>query len=288
MRLFPKSKDETIQYELDCLLKKLVQEDETNRSNGDPGTLFFDEPLIGYADGDDPIFEQFKKVVSPSHLTPREFYKKIHPLNKNQPLTVVSWILPLSEAVRKANRSQSKYPAPQWIDAKLRGGVFQRNVRERIIQYFEENAIEAIRTTDPAAYWVSYESNPIFHIDLTWSERHAAYAAGLGTFGLCGGLITPKGKAMRCGSVICAARLPVTSRPYQTHTEYCTFYQDGSCGICMENCPAGAISEQGKNTQRCKEYIERVRDMVVHKEYHLNEQGCGLCQVNVPCEAKSP
>jgi epoxyqueuosine reductase QueG len=32
-----------------------------------------------------------------------------------------------------------------------------------------------------------------------WSERHAAYTAGLGTFGLCDGLITPLGKAMRVG-----------------------------------------------------------------------------------------
>ena len=34
-----------------------------------------------------------------------------------------------------------------------------------------------------------------------WSERHAAFVSGLGTFGLCDGLITPVGKAMRCGSV---------------------------------------------------------------------------------------
>jgi hypothetical protein len=33
----------------------------------------------------------------------------------------------------------------------------------------------------------------------SWSERHAAHAAGLGTFGLCDGLITAKGKAMQGG-----------------------------------------------------------------------------------------
>jgi epoxyqueuosine reductase len=36
----------------------------------------------------------------------------------------------------------------------------------------------------------------------SWSERHAAYAAGLGTFGLCDGLITARGKAVRFGSII--------------------------------------------------------------------------------------
>ena len=33
-------------------------------------------------------------------------------------------------------------------------------------------------------------------------ETHAAHAAGLGTFGLCDGLITPIGKAIRVGSVV--------------------------------------------------------------------------------------
>jgi len=31
----------------------------------------------------------------------------------------------------------------------------------------------------------------------SWSERHIAYVAGLGTFGFCDDLITPVGKAMR-------------------------------------------------------------------------------------------
>ena len=42
----------------------------------------------------------------------------------------------------------------------------------------------------------------------TWSERHVAYAAGLGTFGLSRGLITARGIAMRCGSVV--TDLPAT------------------------------------------------------------------------------
>ena len=42
----------------------------------------------------------------------------------------------------------------------------------------------------------------------TWSERHAAYASGLGTFGLSDGLITPRGQAMRCGSVVARIAVP--------------------------------------------------------------------------------
>ena len=60
------------------------------------------------------------------------------------------------------------------------------------------------------------------------SERHAAYAAGLGTFGLCDGLITPKGKAMRCGSVVARIQIAATPRPYEDHHAYCLFYAKGN------------------------------------------------------------
>jgi epoxyqueuosine reductase QueG len=48
----------------------------------------------------------------------------------------------------------------------------------------------------------------------SWSERHAAHAAGLGTFGLCDGLITPKGKAMRAGSVVAKIQVEPSIRFY--------------------------------------------------------------------------
>ena len=78
-----------------------------------------------------------------------------------------------------------------------------------------------------------------------WSERHAAHAAGLGTFGLCDGLITPVGKAMRCGSVVARIKIPATPRPYKHHREYCLFFTKGTCGKCIKRCPAEAVTKEG-------------------------------------------
>jgi epoxyqueuosine reductase len=50
-----------------------------------------------------------------------------------------------------------------------------------------------------------------------------AYAAGLGTFGLCDGLITACGKAMRTGSVAARLEIDALSRPYDDHQAYCPF-----------------------------------------------------------------
>ena len=41
---------------------------------------FFGEPVIAFADGDSVVFQDFKKTVSESHLTPREILEKQIPI----------------------------------------------------------------------------------------------------------------------------------------------------------------------------------------------------------------
>jgi epoxyqueuosine reductase QueG len=121
----------------------------------------------------------------------------------------------------------------------------------------------------------------------SWSERHAAYAAGLGTFGLSDGLITEKGKAHRVGSVIAKIGIPSTPRPYTNHHAYCLWYAKGTCGACIKKCPAGAISERGHEKQKCSNYVDTT-NAFVEETYHFKGYGCGLCQVGIPCESRIP
>jgi len=122
----------------------------------------------------------------------------------------------------------------------------------------------------------------------TWSERHAAFASGLGTFGLCDGLITPAGKAMRAGSVIVKMDLDASPRPYTDHHAYCLFFSKGVCGKCISRCPAGAISESGKDKVRCMQYIRSETAHYIEENYGFKGYGCGLCQTKVPCESRIP
>jgi epoxyqueuosine reductase QueG len=122
----------------------------------------------------------------------------------------------------------------------------------------------------------------------SWSERHAAYVAGLGTFGLCNGLITPAGKAMRCGSVIARISIPPTKRPYNDPHAYCLFFTKGICGKCIKRCPAGAITEGGHNKEKCIEYVFSVTSPYVSAQFGFDSFGCGLCQTKVPCESSIP
>ena len=112
----------------------------------------------------------------------------------------------------------------------------------------------------------------------SWSERHAAFACGLGTFGLSKGLITEKGVCGRFGSIITDLELPPDERNYKEVYEYCNM-----CGVCITHCPVNAISlDKGKNSSLCSKFLDEVR------EKHAPRYGCGKCQVSVPCESGIP
>ncbi len=111
-----------------------------------------------------------------------------------------------------------------------------------------------------------------------WSERHAAFVCGLGTFGLSKGLITSKGVAGRFGSIITNLYLPPDRRGYENIYDYCSM-----CGKCAKNCPANAISvEKGKDHGLCFAFLKKT------SEKYKPRYGCGKCQVDVPCESKMP
>ena len=121
-----------------------------------------------------------------------------------------------------------------------------------------------------------------------WSERHAAHASGLGTFGLCDGLITPVGKAIRCGSVVARISVEPTPRPYTDHRAYCLFFSRGKCRKCIQRCPVGAVSESGHDKARCYAFLMENTRTYVKEHYGFEGYGCGFCQSGVPCESGIP
>lgn len=123
---------------------------------------------------------------------------------------------------------------------------------------------------------------------LPHTERHVAYACGLGTFGLCDGLITPVGKAVRLGSVVVRAKLASSSRPYSRHDAYCPFLVDGSCGACMARCPVGAITPEGHDKAKCRTFSGDGMAAYLKETFDFEGYGCGLCQTGVPCEKGIP
>jgi epoxyqueuosine reductase QueG len=249
----------------------------------------WDDFLVGFSAGDDPLYRDYqKRHVGPFHWTPAEIFELTFPGSNADPgqLTVVTWILPQREATKADNRRETTYPSERWARARIFGEAANKGIRERLVEALAGRGVQAVAPLLSPQWTVKI--SPRFGLASTWSERHAAFAAGLGTFGLCDGLITPRGKAMRVGSVVARLEIEPTPRPYTDHREYCLFFSRGICKRCIDRCPAGAITEAGKDKAKCLAHLKPGTSDYVTKNFGFDGYGCGLCQTGVPCESKIP
>jgi len=247
-----------------------------------PVARYFDEPLVGIASGDDPLFSEYRLVIGPFHWTPREALAAA----AEGPLSVVCWVLPISPAVRESNRPETRYPSEQWSLTRSRGEALNVLLRRHMVDWFRNRGIAAA-APQLASEWRQIDDTPA-GIASTWSERHAAYAAGLGTFSLNDGLITERGIAHRLGSVVAAVELPATPRPESGLQGNCLYARNGSCGRCIDRCPVGALSRDGHDKRLCMEHVYGTIPREVAQRFGVQQTGCGLCQTAVPCEAINP
>ena len=273
---------------LGSLIVDYIHNSPENHLEDEARERAFDAPLVGFAQGADPLFEAYKDHVGPFHWTPLEVFRLAFPrlTVTSRELTVISWILPHTRATKADNRRCRRFPAQRWARARTFGEEVNAKLRRHVELALAGQGIEAVAPM-LIPHWERRISERYGYAS-TWSERHAAYACGLGTFGLSDGLITPLGKAMRVGSVVARLEIAPTPRPYEDHHAYCLFYTQGICGRCMDRCPAGAIGPQGHDKVACKAYIRQSAMPHIRRAYGFDGRGCGLCQTKVPCESKIP
>jgi len=245
---------------------------------------FFDEPITAVASADDAFFTKFKTVIGKHHWTPDEALHFAYPEAKAK--SVISWVLPVNERIRNTNRMEKDGPSKVWAAMRSFGEQCNENMRRHLCRLLEQAGYAAIA---PHLEQVK-QGLDIFGMGFTshWSERHVAFVAGLGTFGLSAGLITERGIAMRLGSIVTDLELPVTPRPYGNDPfAWCTL-----CGACMKRCPAHAIGprQEDRDKKKCCDYILQHVCPGREKTYGWMDLslGCGLCQTGVPCEFRKP
>ncbi len=266
-------------------------------------TPVFDLPLVGAVDGRDPIFAVFREVVGPGHLMPPEILERHSRTSADLSfVSVVCWALPFSSEVRRSNRG-SDWPSAQYSVARNNGGAaigeMSRRLTDKLLA-LGYAAVSPLLTEDYDAFRSAEHG-----FSSTWSERHVAYAAGLGRFGLHGSLITPIGSSVRFGSLI--VNLPAGTAPARAADYRASCLADGgaTCGICRERCPVRAISDMGMDKERCYMRRNEIRERRLAgyaDMYHMLPSpivkngtrkpgcslGCALCQCGVPCEDMDP
>jgi epoxyqueuosine reductase QueG len=223
----------------------------------------YDKPIVGVASADDPFFDRLKEkeIVGPQHMSPREWLGTAR--------SVIVYFLPFSKRIRESNR-KGVHASTEWLYGRIEGEIMNNALKSHLVQVLVDAGSQALCPVLDARFKAAdFKSN--------WSERHAAYIAGLGTFSLSRSLITRVGSAGRIGSVITDLDIEPTPREYDESDEYCS-----KCGACILRCPPLAIDEKGKDNPVCSQYLDRVR--VRFKPRY----GCGKCQTGVPCESSIP
>jgi epoxyqueuosine reductase len=249
------------------------------------GMKLFDEPLIGFASADDGLWDHFlePEAIGPWFMRPGDWLPGAR--------TVVSLFLPFTEHVRESNRKDPVEPSPEWLHGRIQGQDFICAFDRAVIRKLGELGISACAPAVDARFASikggvagdtiaggGYEGIGETTFSSNWSERHAAYVCGLGTFGLSKGLITSKGIAGRFCSFIIDAEFEPDGREYTGLYDYCA-----KCGACARRCPAHAITlEEGKKHPPCSAWLN------MKKEKYAPYYGCGKCQTGVPCEAGIP
>ena len=271
------------------LIKDFTANSPHNSLRNEAGEKAWDEPLVGFSRGDDPLYDEFKNHIGDFHWKPEEIFLLTFPETgaSAAELTVISWILPQTAQTKRDNQLEQRFPSERWTRSRSFGEQFNVELRKHLLASLLAAGCQAM--APELSPFKKSAISECYGRASTWSERHAAYASGLGTFGLCDGLITAAGKAMRCGSVIARIKIPPTVRPYQDHHAYCLYYGKGICGKCVERCPVGAISpEKGHDKEICRAYTQETTRDYVKTNFGIDTYGCGLCQTGVPCESRIP
>ncbi|HOO27143.1 MAG TPA: epoxyqueuosine reductase [Lachnospiraceae bacterium] len=225
-----------------------------------PKASYYREPVIGYADAEDPLYDQLDEIIGNPQLHPRDMLTGAK--------TVMVLFLPYSEIVYNSIGRQHLVSSV-WSDAYMETNKLLDHIMNVVSEFLSSRGIRS--SCEPP-------TENFDHVSKTarWGHKSNAVIAGIGSFGLNHLLITKKGCMGRMNSLVMDAHIPPTPR---TGHEYCLYYQNGGCKACIKNCPSGAIWTDGTiDKKRCDAYLEG-------KNIHDWQQGCPQCSLG-PCALK--
>jgi len=248
----------------------------------------YKDPIVKFASAKDPIFSDYKEIIGNFHLTPIEAYESRYGKGTLENGTVISIALPYSDEVIESNRNRD-WPSEKWTLMRTFGiDHFGNYLSDYVKDLLDEKGYNSVVPSRQEIYEkIRVKSGPLSN----WSERHIAYATGMGTFSLNAGFITEKGVAITLVSIVTNLVIEPSSRTFKDHTSNCLYYHKGKCKKCIKKCPANALSEKGIDKFKCQNLAYGEKAQKYAKSLGANPKsgsGCGLCQIDVPCESQNP
>ncbi len=250
----------------------------------------WEPPLFGIAAGDDPIFTHYKQVIGSFHWAPGEIWALARPDDAVPPADLTVLTLCFPQAVETVDDQQvaQGLPAPRWVFARNSWNSILPSLSRNLLTLLTQAGIDAVAPDQLPQF--SMVQDDVHGLCSRWSHRHAAFACGLGTFGLSDGFITRRGMAVRFFTLVLRGRWPADPRPTENPYGWCLYYQNGSCGACIVRCPAECVTTAGHDKAVCQAALGRCYDAYqVTPGFNPEvEAGCGLCQAAVPCARRKP
>ena len=139
---------------LEQIIKNFIHEAQSHRRTQLDQGIYWEEPLVGFASGIDPLFFEYKTLIGPFHLTPREI---ISPALKErgrsllfteiEQISVLSWVLPASEETRKSNRQEKQFPSKLWAYTRDFGEACNSSLKKHVVTFLEDLGHVAVAPT---------------------------------------------------------------------------------------------------------------------------------------------
>jgi len=251
---------------MDEKIRKLIRKFVKNYKIRIKTETDWDEPLVAFADADDPLFEKLKAVINTSHNTPTELLRDAK--------TVISYFIPFKKEIALSNVG-GKNPSKEWAIAYIETNKLISDLNEYLSKELEKLNFRSVIL--PPTH--NFDEKTLIRY---WSHKHVAFISGLGKFGLHQMLITEKGCCGRLGSLITNAKINPTKK---SDKEFCLYKHDTTCKKCLEKCIFGALNINSYDRHKCYEIC------LLNAELYL-ELGiasvCGKCACGVPCSFKNP
>ena len=214
-------------------------------------------PIVRFADAGN--FDTFLPYVHPEHLRPEALL--------DNATVALSVFFPYLEFVAKSNWEGNK-ASKLWNDAY----TYTNAMAVFACEFLAEEVEKLGYSADIPVSAGEFKNEELMS---RWSQRHVAWLAGQGTFGINNMLISDNGCCGRYFSILTT----LTAEPDRPlEKERCLYKRDGSCGICADRCPVGALTRDGFDRFKCYEWL---------KQADYDELVCGKCDVKLPCSHRA-
>ncbi|MBU5337197.1 epoxyqueuosine reductase [Intestinibacter bartlettii] len=222
----------------------------------------WEEPIVGFADANSKYISNLKNIVVDCHYLPSDYLKN--------PKIIVSYFLPFKREIGKSNDFKGP-TSSKWSNAYKVTNKMAQEINKYMILKIEEKGYRGANPTDIDVFDYSI-------LKSKWSQRHIAYAAGIGTFGINNMLISDVGSCGRYFSIVTDLDVK-PDKPIKE--ERCKYKIDKTCGVCVKKCEVGALTYESFDRFKCSKNCKKNVEV-------FGVDVCGKCVVELPCSYRKP